>query len=431
MKRTMLIIVAACVLALALGLAGCGGPGSSNSFKGFAPRAAEDLGMLMADASTLATERRDATSASAVESDMNAELADEFARGNAAYRAQDYEAAEESYQKVIEQYAMHYGANVNLALAQLGQEKNEDALVQALACIELFPDDPAMLLNAQVAATACGFGDSDIARALELVVTGAGAGPLEAKTNDAQYGDSYEYNSLWNRVETELHQALNPQPASSSSSSDAAAEATETPASPDEVYHRLQEQIRALYEKDGSDDVGQLDVYLQAVGVDLGFEGSVEASAADEDEGVAAAESSSAAESASESSSAAAATARFPITAVDDSFFKFEITDIGPDDTTGQQLLKYTFTNKSDKTLYLHANDGDWAVNGKSGCYCVGESSGVPARGSLSADFHFTDKSKDEITDELKSFKGIIYVSETEDGDRKDSWEISWSADQP
>jgi tetratricopeptide (TPR) repeat protein len=183
-----------------------------------------------------------------------------FSRGNELYRSGDYAAAQEAYENVIEAYPHHAGGNINLTLALLQQEKNEDALLQALACVYLFPDNSGCLLNAQTAGVACGFKTSDIEYSLNRVLSSEPSGKARsvneviAESSEITY-DQYDYNDVWARIEFEL--------------------STQNADSDDQksTYGVLSDRVSNLAESaDSGTDEQQLKEYLSAVGKSLGYE---------------------------------------------------------------------------------------------------------------------------------------------------------------
>jgi len=141
------------------------------------------------------------------EVDGNKDVASAFAKANDLYRNGDYAGAKSAYNEVLASYPAHFGANVNLALAELQLQENEDALVQALTCIALFPDDQGCLLNAQAAGVACGFGTGDLEDTITRIEDEKGASrAIEIVNADAgDYSDSYRYNNLWSNIDQGLY----------------------------------------------------------------------------------------------------------------------------------------------------------------------------------------------------------------------------------
>ena len=189
-------------------------------------------------------------------------VAGAFSDANRAYKKGQYDTATYMYEQILETYPLHFGANINLTLAYLNLSRNEDALVQALSCAILFPKEPGTVLNAQAAATACGFGEADIEVYLrDLLNYGQGTGheSLSAYWDAELTGElrsSYEYNSAWNRIETALVDTAQP------------------PESYDRTaYDALTAELDNLESRMSKDpDVPALEAYLEAVGTQLGFE---------------------------------------------------------------------------------------------------------------------------------------------------------------
>ena len=148
------------------------------------------------------------SSASSIpEIDGNKDVASAFAKANDLYRNGDYAGAKSAYNEVLGSYPAHFGANVNLTLAELQLQENEDALVQALTCIALFPDDQGCLLNAQAAGVACGFGTGDLEDIITRIEDDKGTSrAIEIVKADAgDYSDSYRYNNLWSNIDQGLY----------------------------------------------------------------------------------------------------------------------------------------------------------------------------------------------------------------------------------
>ena len=217
-KRRAVALVFAVLLAA--GLVSCGDAGSASSepleeavymvdvqqpFTGYLARDAAELEDIAADAVKLAKDRKAGIAKDAEETDLAAEVNPEFNLANECYADGSYEKAEKLYRSIIDTYPQHYGANVNLTLALLHQEKNEEALVQALSCIELAPGEEGIFLNIQTAGVACGFAAEDLEVAMDATLDGLGRGTYGAGSGyDEEYGPLYRYNKLWSRIETEL-----------------------------------------------------------------------------------------------------------------------------------------------------------------------------------------------------------------------------------
>ena len=257
----MLAVLAA--TAFAVCLAACGPV--EGQYQGHAAR---DGAELMEIAQAVPAEWQPARDAMAESDDMverNASVASAFAEANAAYREGDYEAAVAAYQEVIADYDVHFGANVNLTLAQLqagqDEEANEQALTQAIKCVYLFPDEPGCLLNAQVAATACGFDQDSIEQALAFVLDASNGTSLTSVLEDtgpiSMMDQYYRYNGDWNRIETDLYRSLHP-----AGGGDAL--------DPEDMYYTIYYDARQLSENITEDqDFAQLVAYIEAVGEEL------------------------------------------------------------------------------------------------------------------------------------------------------------------
>lgn len=260
-------ISAAVLLAVLLALVGCGsnqqdasGEGDQNglaaqveeaSFKGREKRDPSELEEYVQKALETDEGRR-AESGKDDEEKQTAKLAEEFTDANDAYRAGEYQKAQEGYEQVLESYGEHYGANVNLALALLQQEKNDEALVQALACVTLFPEDEGTLLNVQTAGVACGFTTEDVLGEAALAV--AHAARADSKLSTGMEAEQ-KYNQLWDDIETELYDVAQ------GKASNGAYVYESLLASADELASELSNDEDAQY----------LRAYLVAVGTQLGL----------------------------------------------------------------------------------------------------------------------------------------------------------------
>ena len=206
---TMLLMVS-CALMLLFGLAACGGdsgPGEDAGVKDgvFTGRVPRDI----AEFDAYVQKAREASEAvREYGEDEQAELAqsvnETFLAGNASYKDGDFGSAEQSYKSVLGDYDRHFGSNVNLALAELQQGKTDDALVQALECVFLYPDEGKVVLNVQTAAVACGFSLDEVDGALDSIIGEDGSTSLSAELSSANATDDYEYNRAWDEVEVNL-----------------------------------------------------------------------------------------------------------------------------------------------------------------------------------------------------------------------------------
>lgn len=188
------------------------------------------------------------------EADLIDELAEDFEESNDYYREGEYKQAQKGYEEILKTYPQHYGANVNLTLALLQQEKNEEALVQAFESLALNPTDDGIPLNVQTAAVACGFTAED---AMEV------AGDIVWEMDSsAEINESLEhelaYNRLWDRIETELWKAAHGKGSKKQNG---------------EAYALLLEELTDEVEGPLSDDedAQALLAYLEAVGEQLGL----------------------------------------------------------------------------------------------------------------------------------------------------------------
>ena len=265
------IIVVSLLVMPALALYGCGGNGESASpqepaaqepvasqeggFQGRSARSISGMMKIKERALKKAEECRSFDPGKKKEAELIEEVTQDFEDANKFYKKADYEHAQKGYENVLEVYPLHYGANVNLTLALLQQENNEEALVQALCSLALFPTDDGIPLNLQTAAVACGFSADD---ALEV-----GAEVVGEFKNDAEVSDKLKndlsYNSLWDRIETGLWKA-----AHSEGSEKENREAYEA------LHAELLEMIDSG-ELSDDEDAQALLAYLEAAGEQLGL----------------------------------------------------------------------------------------------------------------------------------------------------------------
>ena len=252
-----LLCTFACVLLMACAGGTLPGAQPTNTFEGRAARDASELNEYVEKAAQAGGQRKDNAPKKKEDGDLTKELQDELADANDAYKKGDYATAEASYNKIIEEHPTNYGANVNLTLALLRQDRNEEALVQALTCVYLFPEDTGPALNAQVTGVALGFDIKDINSSVEsLAKDQDGSFDLSATSSD--YADDLTYNLLWDRIDTELHDE---------------ATGKEKPTSGD--YDILREELADLLHKRPDDeDVLALVKYFDAAANKLGFETS-------------------------------------------------------------------------------------------------------------------------------------------------------------
>ncbi|MBO4365321.1 MAG: hypothetical protein J5804_03400 [Eggerthellaceae bacterium] len=249
------------------------------AFEGHQAKDPTDLYAAVDEAITLAqmkqdeAESKDSDADDGDNIDPDASMAsNDFNNGNAAYRNGEYVQAATLYESALEKDPLHYGANVNLALAQLQLEKDDMALLQALTCVYLFPDDPGCVLNAQVAATACGYGALDIHQAIDMVLGEAGDYSMVdviINTDETEIKGACAYNDTWNQIDTDLY-----------------ATAQESDQAGRDQYNALVMDLQTIADSYGSDpDIEQLQAYLEAAGVQLGYgdNGTASASASGTD----------------------------------------------------------------------------------------------------------------------------------------------------
>ena len=232
------------------------------AFEGREKRDSSELEEYVEKALALGDERRAVSEEEKEEGTLTIAQKDAFKAANEAYRAGNYNEAQKGYEEVLEAYPEHYGANVNLALALMQQEKNDDALVQALACLALYPEDDGVQLNVQTAAVACGFSTESALEDAALVVV------RKVRDESSKLSDKLkaelEYNKLWDDIETELYDA-----------------AQGTASNGEYVYKSLRTAVDELADGDLADDedAQALRAYLVAVGTQFGYEEAVETGA--------------------------------------------------------------------------------------------------------------------------------------------------------
>lgn len=248
-SRKKLFILVTCVLAVALVLVGCGdsaGPKQGDTV--FTPKERKvGFDTKVSNAEALADKIRTETPTSVVAGDVETENDALFTEANSAYRAGNYGAALEGYDAVLTDAPYHYGALNNKTLALLQLEKNADALQNSLLVLELFPESPSSYLNAQAAAFAAGYHESDLEASYPEVA--------KAVKDTTAYGgpDLYnaaEYNSLYARMEFQLD-----------------------PEDKDykDTYESLKNLLAGLSQANEDDeDIAQLTTYLEGVGMITG-----------------------------------------------------------------------------------------------------------------------------------------------------------------
>ena len=263
-RKSLLSVAAlAFAVACALALSACGSAGSaSGPFTGMQPRDAAEMEPFTSKALEIGIARQAALTSDVEEGEQSAVVADDFSKANNAYREGVYDKALQLYEAVLEKYPMHFGANVNLVLAQLQQGRNEDALTQALLCEYLFGEETGCALNVQAAGTACGFGEDAIDDAINTMDT------YHSSDISVNPSADFAYNSLWNRIETVLYEAAK---GDGANLSDLQVKYEVLVAEADELVTRNSDDA----------DAAALRAYLQAVGEQLGFvDASADAAAA-------------------------------------------------------------------------------------------------------------------------------------------------------
>lgn len=248
------IIVCTLLVACAGGGAQGTGQQPTNTFEGRTARDASELKEYVDKATKAGEEIKAAAPKEKQDAKLTKEQQEELTNANAAYKKGDYAAAEEAYSKILKAHPTNYGANVNLALALLQQERNEDAFVQALTCMYLFPSDAGPALNAQAAGVALGFDIKDVNASVESLAKEQDSKfDLSAKSSD--YTNDLTYNLLWDRIDTELH--------------DGATGKKDTATS---GYETLREELAELLHKRPDDkDVLALIAYFDAAANKLGL----------------------------------------------------------------------------------------------------------------------------------------------------------------
>lgn len=129
-----------------------------------------------------------------------------FAEGNSSYRDGEYMDAQAIYEEVLVSVPTHFGANNNLTLALLQQEKNDEALLQSLVTMFLYPEELGCALNMQVAAETCGYDPEEYLSLIENF-------SLEAILTIKKNSDSISSTSLafsYNHDYAEMEYRLDP-----------------------------------------------------------------------------------------------------------------------------------------------------------------------------------------------------------------------------
>lgn len=136
-----------------------------------------------------------------------------FSDGNDSYRNGDYLEAEDYYNTILGDLPTHFGANNNRTLALLQQEKNEEAMIQALKTVLLYPEELGCLLNVQVAGDACGFHPNITEEELTAMLMELGNPSVrEALVRDTvssyvgagSFSSAYDYNFTCSVVDFEI-----------------------------------------------------------------------------------------------------------------------------------------------------------------------------------------------------------------------------------
>ena len=312
-SRRLAALMAA--VAVVFGLAACAGAGGAGAapeeaavytvdikqpFTGHEVRDASELDKYVDDAVALYNKRKGRMAKDAEESELASKANPNFKKANDSYANGDYEQAVKLYRSILKTDPFHYGASVNLTLALLQQEKNDEALIQALSCLAVSPDEEGIALNIQAAGVACGFSTEDLEGAMDATLEKLDIQSSVNKENrNDRFTSLYAYNKLWDRIETELYQGniedqQEDEAAEEASESEADAEATEasedTEASEAEkasaegspadtalannrAYDTLNHDMESLVdEMSGDTDATALHAYLYVVGLQLGCE---------------------------------------------------------------------------------------------------------------------------------------------------------------
>ena len=402
---------------LAVTLAACGGLSGSaepelevasyqvevqKPFTGREARDASELDALVEQALEVAKDREKKTPADAEEAAYAKRVNKKFGKANTSYREGDYVKAQERYESVLDSYHEHYGANVNLTLALLQQEKADEALVQALACCHIFPNESEPLLNVQVAGAACGFAAEDVEGALREVLKDAG-GDFDSLVGalSGSYDDFYAYNQLWDRIETELRA----DDAGQEDDDEGAEQGGE--ASEGNVSAALAERSRAYDKLDGSltdlerelpddTDVQALRGYLYAVGLQLGYEADP---------------------------SLIEPVHTMPYVAVDSDICRIEVQGISQ--ANGHWMVQFSLDNKSDSHLSV-GHGGAWSVNGEEVNEYLSEMAIDPEE-TRAFTLELTGHG-DAAEQEARSLAGTLYITSREENSVLAVYPVSWEA---
>lgn len=392
---------------LVLGLVSCGGGTAQVETNGgmaayqldvqrptepVAVRDATELDQLVESATTKADELRGKVDGDKEEGELTKKADKAFNAGNEAYRSGSYEDAVTDYEKALKKYPLHLGANVNLALALLQCERAEDALVQALVCAILYPDEAGPLLNVQVAGTACGFASEDIVASLERMRADQGAPELGTVISQSSVSDEYAYNRVWNRIETELVGGAG------ELADDASGDGEPGGASADRrVYDELVDQVElAEVGLSGDDDPARLHAYLYAVGLQLGLE--------------------------VDPAYVTPATS-VPFTVVDDDLCTLVVTGLESGEGTWDLACEFT-NNTEDKEIGV-ISGLSWTVNGEP-VEVVSAGPTIASGESATRSLSLTSDALAEGAD-LTSFTGVLVVTDAA-GSEIARYPLSWKA---
>ena len=361
-------------------------------FEGREPRDAAELDVLVADAVALVEQRQAQMTDDAEEAELSAKVNEKFNKANEAYRAGEYAKAQKRYEKVLETYPLHYGANINLTLALLQQEKSEEALVQALSCIELAPGEDGVFLNIQAAGVACGFSTDDLEVAMDNTLDGLGRASYGAGEGyDEEFGPYYLYNKLWDHIETDLAAGE----ISDAEEGEGSAASAATAGS--RAYDSLDSKLTNLEAELPDDtDVSALHAYLYVVGLQLGYEADpllIEP------------------------------VHTMPYVAVDSELCTIEIEKITQ--SGGHWMLRFSLANKTDDKLGV-GHGGVWQVNGADVNMHLGQVAIEPGETcDLTLELTARDGSQDQ---EVSSFTGTFVVSSRTSNSVLAVYPVSWSA---
>ncbi len=413
--RTRVISVLASAL-LALGLAACGSAAPDappeevavyavevqQPFVGREARDGDEILPFVDDAVKLIEGRQADMPGDAEETELSKKVNSKFNKANDAYREGNYEEAQKGYEEVIKTYPLHYGANVNLALALLQQEKNEEALTQALACIELSPSEGALLLNVQAAGVACGFSTSDIEMGLEELMKKLGRYAYEGGSGrEGDYEQFYAYNKIWDRIETELHDAAAQPAEGDEEASDESEETERKPVVSSWLpYDNLSDELTEL-EGDLPDDsdVAALHAYLYAVGLQLGYEADP---------------------------SLFEPMHRFPFIAVDSDICTIEATSMEQNDDGW--LISFDITNKTAMDSFSIGRGKTWIVNDQEVSPKLDQVTIEP--GSTQGVMLALVDEGGAVEGDATSFAGTLAVTSKEQNTLLAIYPISWKAEE-